>query len=104
MPSIADVWARIEAHAGEVFHQKRGASFNCTVYGGCVHPVCTNRPDLPRQLCRCPPVGTHGRHGSSPAPAGAVLHLGDPARPPHPTSRLVDPSRTSRFDVAASDQ
>jgi hypothetical protein len=44
---ISEVWARIEAHAGEVFHQKRGNPFTYTVSGGCVRPHRTNRL-LPR--------------------------------------------------------
>jgi hypothetical protein len=47
MPTIEEVWGRIEAHAGEVFRQKRGASFTYTVAGGCVRPDRTNRL-LPR--------------------------------------------------------
>jgi hypothetical protein len=47
MPTIEEVWGRIEAHAGELFHQKRGAAFTYTVGGGCVRPDRTNRL-LPR--------------------------------------------------------
>ena len=47
MPTIDEVWGRIEAHAGEVFQQKRGALFTYAVAGGCVRPDRTNRL-LPR--------------------------------------------------------
>lgn len=47
VPTIDKVWGRIEAHAGEVFRQKRGATFTYTVAGGCVRPDRTNRL-LPR--------------------------------------------------------
>jgi hypothetical protein len=41
------VWKRIEVHAGETFHQKRGKPFTYTVVGGAVSPDTTNRL-LPR--------------------------------------------------------
>jgi hypothetical protein len=47
MPTIDEVWGRIEAHAGDVFHQKRGASFTYAIASGCVRPDRTNRL-LPR--------------------------------------------------------
>ena len=44
---ITTVWARIEAKAGETFHQKRGSAFTYEVRGGTVVPDRTNRV-LPR--------------------------------------------------------
>ncbi len=44
---ITTIWARVEAHAGECFHQKRGDDFRYEVHGGCVIPDRTNR-FLPR--------------------------------------------------------
>jgi hypothetical protein len=47
MPTLDVVWARISAHAGEVFHQKRGRPFTYRIYGGCVLPDRTHR-QIPR--------------------------------------------------------
>jgi hypothetical protein len=38
MPTVATVWPRIEDHAGEEFHQIRGAAFTYRVSGGHVVP------------------------------------------------------------------
>ncbi len=39
---ITTIWARVEPHAGEYFHQKRGGDFRYEVHGGYVIP-----PDKP---------------------------------------------------------
>src|SRR5438067_2020057 len=43
MPDIDTIWSRIEEHAGESFHQLRGAEFTYVVKGGCLTPNRTNR-------------------------------------------------------------
>jgi hypothetical protein len=43
MPDITTVWKRIEAHAGEQFHQLRGAAFTYRIKGTSVIPDRTNR-------------------------------------------------------------
>ncbi|HEY8293195.1 MAG TPA: hypothetical protein VIG44_11935 [Thermomicrobiales bacterium] len=43
MADIGTVWSRIEKHAGEPFHQLRGAEFTYTIKGGSVMPNRTNR-------------------------------------------------------------
>lgn len=45
--SFEVVWSRIQAHQGEVFHQKRGGEFTYIVSGGAVMPDRTDRV-LPR--------------------------------------------------------
>lgn len=47
VPSIDDVWARIERHQGELFRQKRGGEFTYRIAYGAVLPDRTNR-QLPR--------------------------------------------------------
>jgi hypothetical protein len=41
------VWHRIEGHAGQTFHQKRGGEFSYIIRGNCVVPDRTDQ-QLPR--------------------------------------------------------
>ena len=43
MATFEVVWARIQAHQGEVFHQVRGGEFTYAVSGNAVHPDRTTR-------------------------------------------------------------
>jgi hypothetical protein len=43
MPGIEAVWNRVEAHAGETFHQIRGGEFTYEVAGGHVLPDRVNQ-------------------------------------------------------------
>jgi hypothetical protein len=43
MRTFQTVWTRIEANAGQTFHQIRGGAFTYRVYGGSVRPDRTNR-------------------------------------------------------------
>lgn len=47
MPGIEEVWRRIEAHAGERFHQIRGGQFTCEVAGVYLRPDRLNQ-NIPR--------------------------------------------------------
>ena len=79
MPTISEVWARIEAHAGEVFLQKRGKPFTYAVSAGCVRPDRTNRL-LPRTdfAAALELVPTHTtvpfQHLQGPSYVWAILH------------------------------
>jgi hypothetical protein len=44
---FSEIWRRIEAHSGEVYHQIRGQEFVYSISGNCVIPNRTNR-QLPR--------------------------------------------------------
>ncbi len=79
MPTISEVWARIEAHAGEVFHQKRGNPFTYTVSGGCIRPDRTNRllprTDFAAALELVPTDSTVSfQHLQGPSYVWAILH------------------------------
>lgn len=79
MPTIDDVWTRISARAGEVFHQKRGAAFTYNVYGGCVRPDRTNRQiprsDVGAALQLVPtPTTVPLQHLQGPSYIWAILH------------------------------
>ncbi len=43
IPSINTVWARIQAYAGETFHQIRGAEFTYELHGASLLPDRTHR-------------------------------------------------------------
>lgn len=79
MPPIDTVWARIGAHAGETFHQKRGRPFTYRIYGGCVLPDRTHR-QIPRShiAAALEPVPTAStvplQHLQGPSYIWAILH------------------------------
>ena len=47
MVNFSVVWTRIERHAGETFHQRRGGEFAYSIRSGCLLPDRTNR-QIPR--------------------------------------------------------
>jgi hypothetical protein len=47
MADFANVWKRIERHAGQKFHQLRGGEFTYSIRSGCLVPDRTNR-QIPR--------------------------------------------------------
>jgi hypothetical protein len=76
--SIVSVWSRIEAHAGELFEQARGATFTYRVVGGHVVPDRTDQQIPKSHFAKALDLVPLSGPGEIQPAARALIYLRDP--------------------------